>query len=86
MSRAAAETARELGLRFEPDVERNEYGTKRLDYMFSAARAIARHQILENGDQGRAARPYETYAAVRSFAGPGSLTRVSDPRNHCSDA
>ena len=33
-----------------------------------------------------AARPYETYAGVRIFAGTGSLTRVSDPRNHCSDA
>ena len=42
----AAETARELGLRHEPYVERNEYGTKRLDYMFSTARALARHDIL----------------------------------------
>jgi hypothetical protein len=42
----AAETARELGLRHEPYVECNEYGTKRLDYMFSTARAIARHEIL----------------------------------------
>jgi len=41
-----AETARELGLRHEPYVERNEYGTKRLDYMFSTARALARHDIL----------------------------------------
>ncbi len=42
----AAETARELGPRHEPYVECNEYGTKRLDYMFSTARAIARHEIL----------------------------------------
>lgn len=42
----AAETARELGLRHEPHVERNEYGTKRLDYMFTTARAIARHDVL----------------------------------------
>ena len=42
----AAETARELGLRHEPYVERNEYGTKRLDYMFTTARALARHDIL----------------------------------------
>jgi hypothetical protein len=38
--------ARELGLRHEPHVERNEYGTKRLDYMFTTARAIARHEVL----------------------------------------
>jgi hypothetical protein len=44
----AAETAREPGLRHEPYVERNEYGTKRLDYMFSTARAIARLEILCN--------------------------------------
>jgi hypothetical protein len=31
----AAETARELGLRHEPYIERNEYGAKRLDYMFT---------------------------------------------------
>ena len=42
----AAEAARELGLRYEPYVERNEYGTKRLDYMFTTARALARHDIL----------------------------------------
>ena len=42
----SAETARELGLRHEPFVERNEYGTKRLDYMFTTARAIARHDVL----------------------------------------
>lgn len=42
----SAETARELGLRHEPYVECNEYGTKRLDYMFATARALARHDIL----------------------------------------
>jgi hypothetical protein len=42
----AAETARELGLRHERYVARSEYGTKRLDYMFTTARAIARHDIL----------------------------------------
>jgi hypothetical protein len=42
----AAEVARELRLRYEPYVARSEYGSKRLDYMFSTARAIARHEIL----------------------------------------
>ena len=42
----AAETARELGIRHEPHVERSEYGTKRLDYMFTTARALARHEVL----------------------------------------
>jgi hypothetical protein len=42
----AAETARELRLRHEPYVARSEAGSKRLDYMFSTARALARHDIL----------------------------------------
>jgi hypothetical protein len=42
----AAETARDLGLRHEPYVARSEQGSKRLDYMFSTARALARHDIL----------------------------------------
>jgi len=42
----AAEVARELGIRHEPHVERSEHGTKRLDYLFSTARAIARHDVL----------------------------------------
>ncbi|PYT56993.1 MAG: hypothetical protein DMG35_21115 [Acidobacteria bacterium] len=42
----AAEIARELGLRHEPFVERNEFGTKRLDFMFARAQEIARHDLL----------------------------------------
>jgi hypothetical protein len=42
----AAEVAQKLGLRHEPHVECNELGTKRLDYLFARARAIARHEIL----------------------------------------
>lgn len=42
----AAEAAHELGLRYEPHVERSAAGTKRLDYLFSTARAIAVHDIL----------------------------------------
>jgi hypothetical protein len=42
----AAEAARELGIRHEPYVERNEHGTKRLDYLFAKAQAIARHDLL----------------------------------------
>jgi hypothetical protein len=42
----ARETARELGLRHEPRVERNEFGTKRLDTMFLQAQEIARHELL----------------------------------------
>jgi hypothetical protein len=42
----AAEVSRDLGLRHEPHVERNEFGTKRLDFMFSRAQAIARHDLL----------------------------------------
>jgi hypothetical protein len=42
----AAEAAREFGLRHEEHVERNELGTKRLDYMFARAQAMARHEVL----------------------------------------
>jgi hypothetical protein len=42
----AADTARELRLRYEPYVARSEQGSKRLDYMFSTARALARNDIL----------------------------------------
>src|SRR5258706_10716526 len=42
----AADVARELGLRHEPRVERNKFGSKRVDYMFSRAQEIARHDVL----------------------------------------
>src|SRR5260370_28190316 len=42
----AAEAAQELGLHHEPLVEHNEFGTKRLDYLFARAQAIAQHEIL----------------------------------------
>ena len=42
----AAEICGEAGLRHEPFVERNEFGTKRLDFMFARAEAIARHDLL----------------------------------------
>src|SRR5712691_9855664 len=42
----AAEAAQQFGLRHEAHVERNELGTKRLDYMFARAQAIARHDLL----------------------------------------
>jgi hypothetical protein len=42
----AADVAQKLGLRHEPHVECNELGTKRLDYLFARAQAIARHDLL----------------------------------------
>jgi hypothetical protein len=42
----AGETASELGIRHESHVERNEYGTKRLNYLFCRAQEIARHEVL----------------------------------------
>ena len=42
----AAEVSRELGIRHERHVERNEYGTKRLDYLFRKAQAMARHEVV----------------------------------------
>lgn len=42
----ASQAAEELGLRHEPRVERNEFGTKRLDTMFGRAQAIAHHDLI----------------------------------------
>src|ERR1700687_401256 len=42
----AAEAAQEFGLRHEPHVERNQWGSKRLDYLFAQAQTIARNEIL----------------------------------------
>jgi hypothetical protein len=42
----AAEICRELGLRHEPEVQRSEFGTKRLDWMFGRAQLLARHDIV----------------------------------------
>ncbi len=42
----AAEISAELGVRHEPQVERNEFGSKRLNFMFARAQAIARHDLL----------------------------------------
>jgi hypothetical protein len=42
----AAGVARELGIRHEAHVEKNELGTNRVDYLFSRAQEIARHDLL----------------------------------------
>ena len=42
----AAEAAQKFGLRHEPHTERNARGTKRLDYLYARAQAIARHDVL----------------------------------------
>jgi hypothetical protein len=42
----AAEVARELGIHHEPNVERNEFGTVRIDSIFAKAEAVARHDLL----------------------------------------
>jgi hypothetical protein len=42
----AAEVCAEFDLHHEPHIERNEHGTKRLDYIFDRAQEIARHDIL----------------------------------------
>lgn len=46
----ATEAARELGLRHEPHVERNQFGSKRLDYIFAQAQELARHDLLCYGN------------------------------------
>src|SRR6202140_1800579 len=42
----AAEVCGELGLRHEPHVETNSFGTKRIDWIFQRAQQIARHDFL----------------------------------------
>lgn len=42
----AAEVAKNFGIRHEPKVLRNEYGTKLLNYIFDQAREIAQHDLL----------------------------------------
>jgi hypothetical protein len=42
----AAQIAKELGIRHEPDVARNEFGTVRIDSMFAKAQAMARNEIV----------------------------------------
>jgi hypothetical protein len=42
----AAEACRDLGIKHEPQVRRNQYGTKYLNYIFDRASEIARHNVL----------------------------------------
>lgn len=42
----AAETAREFGIRHEPEIRKAEHGTKYLNYLFDKAQQIARHNIV----------------------------------------
>jgi len=42
----AAEVCRELGIRHEPEVRRNENGTKYLNYLFDRAHELSRHKYL----------------------------------------
>jgi hypothetical protein len=42
----AAEVCAELGLRYEPNVTRDEFGSKRIDYFFDRAQEIAQYPVL----------------------------------------
>src|SRR5258708_19880897 len=42
----AAEVSSEFGLHHEPHVDRNSFGTKRLDYMLRRSEEVARHDII----------------------------------------
>jgi len=42
----AAEVALELGIRHERHTRKNEFGSNQLDYMFSRAQNLARHDVL----------------------------------------
>ena len=41
----AAQACRDLGIRHEPNVRRNEHGTKYLNYIFDRAYEISRHKF-----------------------------------------
>ncbi len=41
-----AEACRDLGIRHEPQVRRNEHGTKYLNYLFDRARDMSRHEYF----------------------------------------
>jgi hypothetical protein len=53
----AAEIVQELGFRHEPLVERNEFGTIRIDAMFGRALALAHHDIVCYSNCGIIFRP-----------------------------
>jgi hypothetical protein len=42
----SAEVAQELGLLHEPHTKKNEFGSNRVDYLFSRAQDLARHEVL----------------------------------------
>src|SRR5260370_35615428 len=42
----SAGAAQELGLRHEPYTEKNGFGSNRVDYLFSQAQELARHEVL----------------------------------------
>jgi len=42
----AANVARELGLRHELRTKKNQFGSNRMDFMFSRAQELARHEVL----------------------------------------
>ena len=42
----AASVAADLGIRHEPQVAKNEFGSNRIDFMFNKAQEIARHDVL----------------------------------------
>lgn len=44
--KGGADATKELGLRHEPHIERNEFGTKRLDFMFRRTQNIAPNDLL----------------------------------------
>ncbi len=68
----AAEVCGELGIRHEPEVRRNEHGTKFLNYIFDRAQSIARHEYLcyVNCDIMFASDLWQAFERVKSWKIP----------------
>lgn len=74
----AAAAAEELRLRHEPRVERNEFGTKRLDFMFwratghRTARTALLHQLRHRADAGFSRRDQASTREALAFPHGGT--------------
>lgn len=83
----AAEVAREFGIHHEPEVRRNEYGTKYLNYIFARAQEIAKHRlvcyvncdIILMGDFFRAVKQVSSWRKVFLMVGIRQDVNIAEP-------
>jgi hypothetical protein len=83
----SAEASRDLGLRHEPQIDRTEFGSVRVDAMFAKAQQLARHQtlcyincdILLTADFASAVRTVQSARSEFLIVGRRWDTDVRDP-------